>query len=513
VTGLGTDRPEWIAPLPDAAGQRAADAWAIGERGIPSLDLMERAGHGLAELAADTAPDGRVVVVCGPGNNGGDGFVAARLLAGWGREVRVLLVGDAAKLTDDARANVERLPVPVEPFAFDVLPGAAVVVDALLGTGIAGAPRPPFDAAIEAIGAAGVPVVAADGPSGVDASTGEVAGAAIRATATATFAAAKPGLWIEPGKGHAGAVTVVDIGIPPGAPDGATAGLMDDAAVARRLPSRARNTTKFVSGFVVVAGGAVGLTGAPVLSATAAMRAGAGYVTACVPAPAQPVVAAHLLEVMSRGLPAADGGHTPEGVDEVLELTERGGALVLGPGLGRTEGAQAFARALAARAAVPLLLDADGLFPFAGDLAALRGRSAPTVLTPHEGELGRLLGRPSAEVQAHRLAAAREAAAASGATVVLKGDDTLVARADGVVAISPGATPGLATAGTGDVLSGVAGALLTQPIDPFLAAAAAVRLHARAGILAAAEHGAEGVIASDVVPRLPAARRAMAGGI
>jgi NAD(P)H-hydrate epimerase len=500
-------RPDWLDPLPDAAGQRAADRWAIDDVGIPSLDLMERAGHGLAELVRATAPDGLVVVVCGPGNNGGDGFVAARLLAEWGREVRVLLVGDAAKLTDDARANVARLSTLPEPFTFDALPGAAVIVDALLGTGISGAPRPPFDQAIEAIAAAGAPVVAADGPSGVDASTGEVAGAAIQAVATATFAAAKPGLWIEPGKTRAGEVTVVDIGIPPGGPDEATAGLIVDDALRRTLPTRARSSTKFVSGFVVVAGGAVGLTGAPVLSATAAMRAGAGYVTACVPAAAQPVVAAHTLEVMSRGLPDAEGGHTAEGVDDVVALTERGGALVLGPGLGRTDGAQAFARGLAARAEVPLLLDADGLFAFSGDLDVLRSRGAPTVLTPHEGELGRLLGRPSAEVQAHRLNAAREAATASGAIVVLKGDDTLVARPDGLVAVSPGATPALATAGTGDVLSGVIGALLTQDIDPFAAACAGVRLHAHAGILAAHDLGTEGVIASDVVARLPAARR------
>jgi ADP-dependent NAD(P)H-hydrate dehydratase / NAD(P)H-hydrate epimerase len=464
--------PDWLEPLPDAAGQRAADAWAIDDLGIPSLDLMERAGHGLAELVQETVPD-----------------------------------GDEAKLTADARANVDRLDAP--PAAFDPgqLAGAAVIVDALLGTGISGAPRPPFDAAVRAVGAAGVPVVAADGPSGVDASTGEVAGDAVRATATATFAAAKPGLWIEPGKTRAGDVRVVDIGIPPGAPGAPDVGLIRDAALLAALPGRDRDSTKFASGFVLVAGGSTGLTGAPVLASLAAMRAGAGYVTACVPAPAQPIVATHLVEVMSRALPERDGGHVEAGAATVLELTERGGALVLGPGLGRTDGAVAFARALAAQATVPLLLDADGLFAFAGALERLRDRPGPTVLTPHEGEMGRLLGRPSAEVKAHRLACVRAAADASGAVVVLKGDDTLVAAPGGPVAVSPGATPALATAGTGDVLSGVVGALLAQGLDPFAAAAAAVRLHARAGRLAAAEHGVQGVIASDVVARLPAARR------
>lgn len=503
--------PGWLLPLPDAAAQRATDAWAIDDLGLPSLELMERAGHGLAEAVMGLVPEGPVAVVCGPGNNGGDGFVVARLLALWGREVRVLLVGDHERQTPDARANHDRLePAMVQPFTPAGLHGAAVVVDALLGTGISGAPRPPFDAAIAAIAASGLPVVAADGPSGVDASTGEAPGVAVRATATTTFAAPKPGLWIDPGKSHAGRVSVIDIGIPPDPPAGAVpapaVGLLQDVPLLGLLPGRDASSTKFASGFVLVAGGAVGLTGAPVLASTAAMRAGAGYVTACVPEPVQPVVAMHLLEVMSRGLPAAEGGHTAAGAQDVLALTERGGALVLGPGLGRTEGAQAFARALAERAAVPLLIDADGLFAFSGDLLALAGRPAPTVLTPHEGEMGRLLGIPSDEVRARRLSSVREAAHRSGAVVVLKGDDTLVATPEGLVAVSPGATPALATAGTGDVLSGVIGALLAQGLDPFAAACSGVRLHARAGVAAAVRQGVQGVIASDVIAELPGAR-------
>jgi NAD(P)H-hydrate epimerase len=236
------------------------------------------------------------------------------------------------------------------------------------------------------------------------------------------------------------------------------------------------------------------------------MRAGAGYVTCCVPASQQPILATHLLEVMTRALPEDDGTHVAAGVDDVLAMTERGGALVLGPGLGRTDGTFEFARALVRRSDVPILLDADGLNAFAERLGDLREAGVAVVLTPHEGELGRLLGRPSDEIRAHRLAAAREAAAASGAIVVLKGDDTIVARPDGLVAVSPGATPALATAGTGDVLSGVTGAMLAKAIDPFTAACAAVRLHALAGGLAAGRlNGPDGVVAGDVVAALPLA--------
>jgi NAD(P)H-hydrate epimerase len=233
------------------------------------------------------------------------------------------------------------------------------------------------------------------------------------------------------------------------------------------------------------------------------MRAGAGYVTCCVPASQQPIVAAHLLEVMTRALAEDDGAHVVAGADDVLAMTERGGALVLGPGLGRTDGALEFARSLLRRSAVPVLLDADGLSAFAERLGEVREAGAPVVMTPHEGELGRLLGRPSDEIKAHRLAAAREAAAASGAIVVLKGDDTIVAQPEGFAAVSPGGTPALATAGTGDVLSGVTGAMLAKAMDPFTAACAAVRLHARAGERAAELlNGPDGVVAGDVVAAL-----------
>jgi NAD(P)H-hydrate epimerase len=244
------------------------------------------------------------------------------------------------------------------------------------------------------------------------------------------------------------------------------------------------------------------------MAAEASMRAGAGYVTACVPSSLQDILAsAGTPELMTRGLPEDDGALSADGVDEVLDASARGGSLALGPGLGRLPGAFAFARSLAAAADVPMVLDADGLNAHAGHLSELAARRSPTVLTPHAGELGRLLELDSAEIERERLRHVRAAAEMAGAVVVLKGDDTLVAAPDGTVAVSPGASPALATAGTGDVLTGVIAALLSQGLDAFVAAAAGVWLHARAGRHAASRLGApEGVIASDVIAALPGAR-------
>src|SRR6185436_17261358 len=298
--------PEWLAGLPDAEAMRATDRWAIDDRGIPGIDLMERAGEGLAALVRELEiGDEPIAVVCGKGNNGGDGYVVARLLREAGRTVRVLAIAPLDELEGDARTNAERLPGdPPEPFSAATLEPAALAVDALLGTGFSGVPRGPAAEAIDALNAWGGAVVACDVPSGVDASTGEVQGAAVQALATATFGAAKPGLWVNPGKAHAGAVRVVDIGIPPGAPvPPAPVGLIHDAALLALVPRRRAGWTKFTSGHVLVAGGARGLSGAPCLAAEAAQRTGAGYVTACVPAAIERIFEMRLLEAMTRGLP------------------------------------------------------------------------------------------------------------------------------------------------------------------------------------------------------------------
>jgi NAD(P)H-hydrate epimerase len=495
-----------MEPLYTAQEMRDTDRWAIEERRVPSLDLMERAGRGLADVAAGALPEGPIVVVCGTGNNGGDGFVAARVLHEAGRDVRVVLAGDPAKVAGDAAENLRRLTVRVEPWDPSCLDGAAGVIDALLGTGFAGEPRGTVGEAVRALAGGDVPVVAADVPSGVDASTGEVAGPAVRAVATATFHAAKPGLWVAPGKRHAGAVHVVEIGIPDGGPASPSVGLIGEDALAP-VPRRGADSTKFTSGHVLICGGSRGLTGAPSMAAEAAMRAGAGYVTVAIPASLNVVFEVRLLEVMSLPLPDDEGALTGAGADAVLaEAGRRGGALVVGPGFGRAEASQELARRLAAEAPGPLVLDADGLNAHAGRLDALAARTAPTVITPHAGELGRLLEVDSHEIDRRRLWFAREAARRSGAIVVLKGDDTLVAAPDGRVGVSRGDASALATAGTGDVLSGVVAAMLSKGLDPLDAACAAVELHRRAGRLAAVRVGVpEGVVASDVIAALPRA--------
>jgi len=329
--------PDWLQPLPDAERMRAIDRWAIEERGVPSLDLMERAGAGVARAVERLVPDGPVAVFCGTGNNGGDGLVLARLLREAGRTVTVVCAGDPAKLSGDARANLQRLPgaAPIDlADASDALAHAGAVVDALLGTGFAGEPRGAVGEAIAALERCPAPVVSVDVPSGVDASTGVVTGLAARARMTVTFHAPKPGLWIHPGKAHAGEVEVLDIGIPRGGPRDAPIGLIEPAVLGL-LPRRTALSTKFSSGHVLVAGGSRGLTGAPRMTALGAMRAGAGYVTALVPASLNLVFEVRLLEVMSVPLPDAGGSLVAAAAEIVLGRVGRADALVLGPGLGR----------------------------------------------------------------------------------------------------------------------------------------------------------------------------------
>ena len=497
----------WLKPLFDAEGMRGVDRWAIEGRGVPSLELMEAAGRAVAEAVAGLAPEGPVRVVCGKGNNGGDGFVAARLLREMGFEVEALLLWPGEELRGDAAVNFERFGGSlVEGDPAERLRGSGAVVDAIFGTGFEGAPREPAAAAISAINAWGAPVVACDIASGVDASTGEVAGEAVRADVTVSFHAAKLGQRIAPGKWHTGELRVAPIGIPAGAPGEALAGEIDPAVLAL-APRRGPQSTKFSSGEVAIAGGSRGLTGAVRMASLAAIRAGAGYATVAVPADLELVYEIAQPEVMSVGCPGGDGCLVPASEKAVLRTFERSAAGVLGPGLGRDPGSFELAREAAAKIECPLVIDADGLNAFAGRLEALAQRPAPTVLTPHAGELGRLLERDSAEIDAHRLASAREAARAAGAVLVLKGDDTIVTDGEHI-AVNAISAPALATAGSGDVLSGVTAALLARGLEPFAAACAAVVAHSRAGIDAAARVGAaESVIAGDVIESVPAGIR------
>jgi NAD(P)H-hydrate epimerase len=508
--------PAWLTPLYDAAQMREVDRWAIEERGVPSLELMESAGAALAEVARELharevarGSDGAVAIVCGKGNNGGDGFVCARHLAEAKVPVEVLLLHRPDEVSGDARVNLERLEDRFEQVeGSDLgskLSGASVVVDAVLGTGFEGTARDPAAAAIAAINAAGLPVVACDVPSGLDASTGRIEGEATRCEATVTFHAPKVGHRVNPGRDACGHLTVAPIGIPEGAPVEAAAGEIA-AAVLAGLPHRNGASSKFTSGRVVLAGGSRGLTGAMAMAASASIRAGAGYATALVPHSLEPILEAKLTEVMTRGLAehGEGAGFASGAANSILDAAEGAGAFVLGPGLGRTDETLELAREVAGRIEAPLVLDADGLYAFRERPHRLARRAGPTVITPHAGEAARLLGVASDEVNAGRLEAARELANRSGAVVVLKGADTIVAEtAGGVVAVNSVESPGLATAGTGDVLSGMIAALLARGLEPLHAACAAVFAHARAGRAAAERVGADHVIATDVIEAIP----------
>jgi hydroxyethylthiazole kinase-like uncharacterized protein yjeF len=480
----------WLQPLFDAEGIRAVDAWAIEEQGVPSAQLMEAAATALAEAVAGLSPQGPIRILCGKGNNGGDGRIAARLLLELGFEV------DTVQLFSD-----------LVPEDFDAwLAGSGAIVDAIFGTGFSGRPREPAAAAIAAINRCPAAVVACDIASGVDASSGEVAGEAVEADLTVSFHAAKLGQRIAPGKWRTGELRVVPIGIPAGPPPAPAAGTIDPS-VLELAPRRGSRSTKFSSGQVTIAGGSRGLTGAVRMSSSAAIRSGAGYATVAIPADLEAVFEAGQPEVMSAGCPGGDGCLVPASAKAVLRAFERAAAGVLGPGLGRDPGSLELAREVAGEIECPLVIDADGLNSFAGHAFRIASREHPTVLTPHAGELGRLLDRDSSEVDASRLRAAREAAEAAQAIVVLKGDDTIVT--DGArIAVNALAAPGLATAGSGDVLSGMIAALLARGLEPFAAACAAVHAHARAGLDAARRIGAaESVIATDVIDSIAAGLR------
>jgi len=421
---------------------------------------MERAGVAVAREALRTFPAARrFAVVCGGGSNGGDGRIAARVLRDAGRE---------AAETD-------------APEGYDV------VVDALFGTGFHGKPRPEAGALIERINAAGVPVVAVDIPSGVDASTGEVAECAVRASITVTFHGLKVGTVVAPGRFHAGRVVVADIGLEP-AP---TAARRATRVVLDSVPRRGMRDSKVTAGRVLVVGGSQGMSGAVCLVADAAFRADAGYVTVAVPHDVLPVVEARLLEPVKIGFSADDM------VETVLRAAERADAIALGPGIGRETHVYAAVRELLERLDVPMVVDADALF----GLKPV-DRTAPTVLTPHAGELGRLLGESSEWVDAHRLEAARRCADRYSAIVLLKGADTIVVGPGGDPVVADAGPPSLATAGTGDVLTGVIASFLAKGLDAETAAVTGVIAH---GVAATLVPHQAGLIASDVVAALPQA--------
>jgi ADP-dependent NAD(P)H-hydrate dehydratase / NAD(P)H-hydrate epimerase len=481
-------------PLYTTEEMRAAEAAYEG----PTLELMERAGGSVAEEILRRFPEApRIAVWCGLGANGGDGLVVATELLHAGREASVRLLGPEEKLTGDAAVMLQRAKEAGVPFESETGP-ADLAVDALFGTGFSGKPRPDAERAIAELNAGSVPIVAVDLPSGVDASTGAVAGSAVDATVTVTFHAPKAGHAIAPGRFHVGELVVADIGL-----SGSETRLRHaKAEILTLVPRRKERDNKYSAGSVLVVGGSRGLTGAPSLTSEAALRAGAGIVTACVPASLNVVFEQRLVEVMTRPCPDENGAMTPDAADEILLAAERAGAVALGPGLGRTDGTRALVGFLLDRLDKPVVLDADGLWALTGHLDWVFSRDAPTVLTPHAGELGRLLGRSSAWVNANRLDAVQAGADDTGTVVLLKGADTLVAGPGRSPVVVDLGNPGLATAGSGDVLTGVVGAFLAKGMEAGVAAAAAAAACGVASQRAADRHGEAGMIARDVVESL-----------
>jgi hydroxyethylthiazole kinase-like uncharacterized protein yjeF len=473
-----------VRPVLTPAEMGEADRRTIAA-GTPVDVLMERAGRAVAwavrrEMGGTYGR--RVVAVCGKGNNGGDGHVAARALRGWGVRVDVFNLDGGVD-----RQLCER-----------ALLRADAAIDAMFGTGFRGALDGDAAWVARAFDAVLGPCVAVDIPSGVNGHTGAVGGEAVHASHTVSFSALKPGLLFQPGATHAGEVEVADIGIDLGDP---TVFVPEPLDLALELPDRAPDAHKWLSGALVV-GGSGGMTGAPSMVSHAAMRAGAGIVWCGVPG-ADAAARASGTEVISKALPATPDGLLDEpAAAEVLKAADRFRVLVVGPGLGRDGRTAAAVRRIVAEAPVPLVLDADGLNALAGDVGPLRSRTAPSVLTPHAGEYVHLAGEKVGE---DRLAAARRLAEHAHAVVLLKGPGEVIAEPAGRTAINTTGGPWLASAGTGDVLSGIIGGFVARGADPFWAAAGGAFVHGRAADAA----GHTGLVAGDLIHALPAAIRSL----
>ncbi len=518
-----------MLPVLTAAEMRAADRSTIENIGLPGVVLMENAGAAVAAAVLARYPETRrPVVVCGKGNNGGDGFVVARRLRH--RGARAILSGRRDDVVGEARVHLQAFErsggVLLEageagawPAAEAWLAGADLVIDALLGTGLAQEPRGLARDAVAAIRNAagrGVPVVAVDLPSGVPSDSGQVSWPAVRADLTITFGAAKLGHVMPPACDLIGELIIADIGIPESClgATGARVGLIETSDAARAFAPRAPGSHKGTFGHVLVIAGSVGKSGAAVLAATAALRGGAGLVTVASAERALSTMPRLRAEVMAEPLIATAAGAISEGaLDRALELAESRDAVVLGPGLGQDATTIAFEREFVARCARPLVVDADGLNALGAlghsEAPGPPERDRPLVLTPHPGEMARLMNATVVEVQGHRLDVASTLAHRAGAHVILKGQRTLVADPAGRVAVNATGNPGMATGGTGDVLAGLVAALLARH-DPWLAAVAAVFVHGRAGDLAAAERGESSVLAGDLLDLIPNAIRSLA---
>jgi NAD(P)H-hydrate epimerase len=482
------------------------------ELGVPGGVLMERAGVEMARATIDyfgPLEGRRVLVVAGGGNNGGDGFVIARELHHAGAEVAVFPTKDEyegdAKVNRDVLRNLDVRFVLSDGFE-DELREADIVVDALLGTGFQGEVREKEAGFIQKINASGATGVAVDMPSGVDGSTGEVWGEAVQADLTVCAHAAKLGCLVSPGREHAGEVAVVEIGIPPEADVESAATWTDANSLRGTVPRRAGAAHKYSAGALLVVAGSRMATGAAILVARGAQRAGCGIIFVATAEGIAPLVDTQLVEVLVSGVPEDDEGNMANGaVDPILEQAQGASAVVLGPGMGVGDGGREIVEGVLSETDVPVLLDADAISNLSGP-EVLAGRETPPVITPHPGELGRLLDESPKEIQARRLHLARWTAEEGGCCVLLKGADTLVAQEDRVSVNSTGSAA-LATAGTGDVLSGITGALLARGVDPYDAARTGAWAHGRASELWLEETGwpPESMAATDLLPYVPPA--------
>ncbi len=512
-----------MIPVLSRDQMRAFDAHAIQTAHVPSLVLMENAGRGAAdvierELLGGHARGHRVVVLCGVGNNGGDGFVVARHLRARGARVETWLAGDRAKMTSDCATNhaafvgiggkVEEIVAPLGALAAAVV-SADVVVDGLFGTGLDRPIAEPFEGIIQLLNdaKAAARVVALDVPSGLHADTGAVLGVAVEADMTVTFAHLKLAHVTGQGARLSGPVHVVDIGVPPDLSTDRSAELVEASDVRRCFAPRPIDTHKYRAGHVAILAGSPGKTGAALLAARSALRGGAGAATIVTWPAAAEVLEARVAEIMVARL-TDDRADLARVVDERLAGKR---AVVIGPGFGTDEAARAVSSHLLGTFGGTIVADADAITLHAGspeDFAAAGGR---VVMTPHSGELGRLLGRTSEAVEADRFGAAREAARRANAVVLLKGAYTIVATPEGRVVVTGSGSPALATAGSGDVLAGLAGALACT-LPPFEAAWCAAFLHGVSGRAWQKEHGDRGLLAGEIADGLPGVLAALLAG-
>ncbi len=494
----------------------ALDQYTINELGIPGIVLMENAGRGITQIALEMlqqAAQSHVAIFCGAGNNGGDGYVVARHLLNHGATVSVFVLTERQKIKGDALTNLEILEKMGQEISFitevaDLPSRPDLIVDAMLGTGVQGALRGLYADVAQWLATVKVPVLAVDIPTGVNADTGAVDGPAVRASKTATMALPKLGLLFSPGREYAGELHIVDISMPASAVESNSPQVyqVDRDWVAKVLPQRSPDSYKNRLGTVAVIAGAKGLTGAATLSSESAIRSGTGLVYTVVPESLNPILESKLTEVITFPIPDANSGYLSiDELDTILSFIDSKSVVALGPGMGQDDKTIKLVQALLSKIDKPLVLDADGLNSCKNNVQLLKHYKGDLVITPHPGELSRLSGLKISEIVQDRIHIARQYAQEWNCTLVLKGGPTVTASADGNVFINSTGNPGMATAGSGDVLTGIIAAFLAQGMPAADATVAAVYAHGWAGDLAAQELGQMGMVSVDILRHVPLA--------